>query len=82
MGGKTGTLSSRELGGLTEWFVGFAPAENPEVGVVAFSVGNSSPVKPQYIAMRILQAYFRVNWREYLSLTGGLGITLRDFNLP
>jgi membrane peptidoglycan carboxypeptidase len=58
VGGKTGTLSSKELGGLTEWFVGFAPAENPEVGVVVFSVGNTSPVKPQYLAMRILQAYF------------------------
>ncbi len=58
VGGKTGTLSSRELGGLTEWFVGFAPADNPEVGVVVFSVGQPSPVKPQYLAMRMLQAYF------------------------
>ncbi|MEO0138361.1 MAG: penicillin-binding transpeptidase domain-containing protein [candidate division WOR-3 bacterium] len=58
VGGKTGTLTSRELGGLTEWFVGFAPVENPEVGVVAFSVGQPSPIKPHYLAMRLLQAYF------------------------
>jgi Cell division protein FtsI/penicillin-binding protein 2 len=58
VGGKTGTLRSKELGGLTEWFIGFAPDENPEVGVVAFSVGQPSQIKPQYLAMRALQAYF------------------------
>ncbi len=58
VGGKTGTLMSWELQGLTEWFVGFAPVSSPEIGVVAFSVGKPSPVKPQYLAMRLLQSYF------------------------
>lgn len=73
VGGKTGTLSSKELNGLTEWFVGFAPVENPEVGVVAFSVGHPSPIKPHYLAMRLLQAYF-------LGKFEGVPIAYKRFN--
>ncbi len=64
VGGKTGTLTSRKLRGLTEWFVGFAPVDTPEVGVVAFSVGRPSPVKPHYLAMRLLQVYFLGEFRN------------------
>jgi len=64
VGGKTGTLMSKELQGLTEWFIGFAPADTPEVGVVAFSVGRPSPVKPQYLAMRLLQVYFLGEFKD------------------
>ena len=79
VGGKTGTLRSKEFGGLTEWFVGFAPAEDPEVGVVVFSVGQPSLIKPQYLAMRILQAYFMgkfdgtpIAYRRFKKNTSGL----------
>ncbi|NPA79798.1 MAG: hypothetical protein GXO29_01940 [Thermotogae bacterium] len=59
VGGKTGTLRSRKYGGLTEWFVGFAPVENPRVVVVAFSMdGTYNNVKTAYLAMRALQGYF------------------------
>ncbi len=59
VGGKTGTLTSRKYRALTEWFVGFAPVERPEVVVVAFSMdGAFYNVKTPYLAMRILQGYF------------------------
>lgn len=59
VGGKTGTLTSRKYRALTEWFVGFAPVEKPEVVVVAFSMdGAFINVKTAYLAMRMLQGYF------------------------
>ncbi len=59
VGGKTGTLTSRKYRALTEWFVGFAPVERPEVVVVAFSMdGSFVNVKTSYLAMRMLQGYF------------------------
>ncbi len=59
VGGKTGTLTSRKYRALTEWFVGFAPVERPEVVVVAFSMdGSFYNVKTPYLAMRLLQGYF------------------------
>ena len=59
VGGKTGTLRSKKHGALTEWFVGFAPVENPEVVIVVFSVDNTLiHIKTPYLAMRMLQAYF------------------------
>lgn len=59
VGGKTGTLTSRKYRALTEWFVGFAPVDRPEVVVVAFSMdGAFINVKTPYLAMRLLQGYF------------------------
>jgi len=59
VGGKTGTLTSRRFKALTEWFIGFAPVERPEVVIVAFSMDRSFVnVKTSYLAMRMLQGYF------------------------
>lgn len=57
--GKTGTLSRNEQNRLYTWFVGFAPADQPEVAVAALVV--NTPIwrlKAPQLARDVLRAYF------------------------
>ena len=57
--GKTGTLGDPDGSRLYTWFVGFAPAEAPEVAVSALVVNNPSwQIKAPQLARDALRAYF------------------------
>ncbi len=57
--GKTGTLTRNEQNRFYTWFVGFAPADHPEVAVAALIV--NTPIwrmKAPQLARDVLRAYF------------------------
>jgi peptidoglycan glycosyltransferase len=57
--GKTGTLARNEQNRIYTWFVGFAPADRPEVAVAALVV--NTPIwrlKAPQLARDVLRAYF------------------------
>ncbi len=59
--GKTGTLSNKKRTGyrLYSWFVGFAPAEKPEIAVAALAVnGRAWRAKGTTIARQALNSWF------------------------
>ncbi|HEX5101204.1 MAG TPA: penicillin-binding transpeptidase domain-containing protein [Polyangiaceae bacterium] len=57
--GKTGTLGDPDGSRLYTWFVGFAPADAPEVAVSALVVNNPSwHIKAPQLARDALRAYF------------------------
>lgn len=57
--GKTGTLTRHEQSRLYTWFVGFAPASNPEVAVAALAVNTPIwRIKGPELAREVLRAYF------------------------
>lgn len=57
--GKTGTLSRSEANRYYTWFVGFAPANDPEVAVAALVVnGPIWRLKAPHLARDVLRAYF------------------------
>jgi penicillin-binding protein A len=57
--GKTGTLGDPDGSKLYTWFIGFAPAEAPEVAVSALVVNNPSwVIKAPQLARDALRAYF------------------------
>jgi cell division protein FtsI/penicillin-binding protein 2 len=57
--GKTGTLNERDGSKLYTWFVGFAPANNPEVVVSTLVVNTPSwQIKAPQLARDALRAYF------------------------
>jgi peptidoglycan glycosyltransferase len=57
--GKTGTLGDPDGSRLYTWFVGFAPADAPEVAVSALVVNNPSwQIKAPQLARDALRAYF------------------------
>jgi peptidoglycan glycosyltransferase len=57
--GKTGTLERPETDRLYTWFVGFAPADRPEVAVSALVVNNPTwHIKAPELARNVLRAYF------------------------
>lgn len=60
IGGKTGTLTSDELKGHCEWFVGFAKREsrNVALGIVVIERPRH-PVKPSKIARSVFEASLR-----------------------
>jgi cell division protein FtsI/penicillin-binding protein 2 len=57
--GKTGTLAKKETNTLVTWWVGFAPADEPEVAVSAL-VLNRGPwrIKGTHAASDMLRVYF------------------------
>ena len=57
--GKTGTLASKNPETLITWWVGFAPADNPEVAISAL-VLNRGPwrIKGTHVASDMLRIYF------------------------
>ena len=63
--GKTGTLGDPDGSRLYTWFVGFAPAEVPEVAVSALVVNNPSwQIKAPQLARDALRAYFAKKGRK------------------
>jgi peptidoglycan glycosyltransferase len=57
--GKTGTLSDKEANRHYTWFVGFAPADQPEVAVAALVVNNPTwQIKAPLMARNLLRSYF------------------------
>jgi cell division protein FtsI/penicillin-binding protein 2 len=60
--GKTGSLADYDTGLDTSWFVGFAPADRPEV-IVASVVVNTSKwhIKAPLVAKEALRAYFKAH---------------------
>jgi cell division protein FtsI/penicillin-binding protein 2 len=57
--GKTGTLTRHKENRLYTWFVGFAPAEKPEVAVAALVVNTPVwRIKGPALARDVLRAYF------------------------
>lgn len=57
--GKTGTLARQEQDRFYTWFVGFAPAEKPEVAVAALVVNSAVwRIKAPQLARDVLRSYF------------------------
>ncbi|HEX2871027.1 MAG TPA: penicillin-binding transpeptidase domain-containing protein [Polyangiaceae bacterium] len=57
--GKTGTLTDYKLNRYYTWFVGFAPAEAPEVAISALVVNTPEwQIKAPQLAREVLRAYF------------------------
>jgi cell division protein FtsI/penicillin-binding protein 2 len=57
--GKTGTLTRYKDNRYYTWFIGFAPADKPEVAISALVVNNPSwQVKAAMLARDVLRAYF------------------------
>lgn len=57
--GKTGTLTRHELNRHYTWFVGFAPADAPEVAIAALVVNTPVwQIKGPDLAREILKSYF------------------------
>ena len=57
--GKTGSLSDREPFRDYSWFVGFAPADNPQIAVSAVVVNERLwRIKAPFVAREALLAYF------------------------
>ncbi len=57
--GKTGSLTDYQTGLDTSWFVGFAPAERPQVAVATVVVNQGKwHVKAPWVAKEALRAYF------------------------
>jgi cell division protein FtsI/penicillin-binding protein 2 len=57
--GKTGTLTDYKLNRFYTWFVGFAPAEAPEVAISTLVVNTPSwRIKAPQLAREVLRTYF------------------------
>lgn len=57
--GKTGSLTRHEANRLYSWFVGFAPADRPEIAVASLVVNTPRwHIKAPELARRVLQAHF------------------------
>lgn len=57
--GKTGTLSDHQANRHYTWFVGFAPAEQPEVAISTLVVNTPIwHIKASQLAREVLRAYF------------------------
>ncbi len=63
--GKTGTLSRHQENRHYTWFVGFAPADAPEVAIAALAVNTPTwKIKGPDIASEVLQGYFAKQSRK------------------
>jgi peptidoglycan glycosyltransferase len=57
--GKTGTLSDHQADRHYTWFVGFAPAEKPEIAISTLVVNTPTwHIKASQLAREVLRAYF------------------------
>jgi cell division protein FtsI/penicillin-binding protein 2 len=57
--GKTGTLMRHKNGRFYTWFVGYAPADKPEVAIAALVVNTPTwKIKGPELARNVLRAYF------------------------
>jgi penicillin-binding protein A len=58
--GKTGSLSGNDPPGHYDWFIGFAPAENPQIAFAAMIVNQDNVrVKGAFVAQAALKTFFR-----------------------
>ncbi len=58
--GKTGSLSGDNPPGLYDWFVGFAPAEDPEIAFAAMAINyQHSKFRGAFLAQEALKTFFR-----------------------
>lgn len=58
--GKTGHLSGQNPPGLYDWFIGFAPVENPRIAFSALTINqNGHKVKATILAREFLKEFFR-----------------------
>jgi cell division protein FtsI/penicillin-binding protein 2 len=66
--GKTGTLRPEASDGMTSWFIGFAPSQNPEV-VVSVMLENGAVWrhKANELARDLLRSYFHAHGRAWIS---------------
>ena len=66
--GKTGTLADATGARLYTWFIGFAPADQPEIAVSALVVNTPSwQIKAPQLARDALRAYFSRRGRKGVS---------------
>jgi cell division protein FtsI/penicillin-binding protein 2 len=66
--GKTGTLTKAETERFYTWFVGFAPADKPEIAVATLVVNEPTwHIKAPDLARDALRAYFAKNKRPGVS---------------
>jgi cell division protein FtsI/penicillin-binding protein 2 len=57
--GKTGTLTDYKLNRFYTWFIGFAPADAPEIAISSLVVNTPDwQIKAPMLARAVLQAYF------------------------
>ena len=66
--GKTGTLRPEANEGMTSWFIGFAPSQNPEI-VVSVMLENGAVWrrKANELARDLLRSYFHAHGRPWIS---------------
>ena len=66
--GKTGTLRPEATEGMTSWFIGFAPSQNPEV-VISVMLENGAVWrhKANQLARDLLRSYFHAHGRPWIS---------------
>jgi len=58
--GKTGHLSGQNPPGLYDWFIGFAPVENPRIAFSVLTINqNGHKVKGTILAREFLKEFFR-----------------------
>jgi len=58
--GKTGSLSGDHPPGIYDWFIGFAPAEDPQIAFSAMVINHErGKVKGAYVAQEALKTFFR-----------------------
>jgi penicillin-binding protein A len=66
--GKTGTLRPDATEGMTSWFIGFAPSQNPDV-VISVMLENGAVwrQKANELARDLLRTYFHAHGRPWIS---------------
>jgi peptidoglycan glycosyltransferase len=58
--GKTGSLSGNNPPGRYDWFIGFAPAENPQIAFAAMIIHQERQrIKGAFVAQEALKEFFR-----------------------
>jgi penicillin-binding protein A len=66
--GKTGTLRPEATEGMTSWFIGFAPSQNPEIVIsVMLENGVVWRQKANELARDLLRSYFHAHGRPWIS---------------
>ncbi len=66
--GKTGTLTREKQGRFYTWFVGYAPANQPEIAIASLAVNTPTwQIKAPALAREVLRSYF--------SKRGAAGVT-------
>jgi cell division protein FtsI/penicillin-binding protein 2 len=57
--GKTGSLSGDNPPGHYDWFIGFAPAEDPQIAFAAMIINQQRRMKGAFVAQEALKEFFR-----------------------